>query len=294
MTFELARQPPALFRAYAFDLDGTVYLGDAALPGAVETVLALRAAGSRVVFVTNKPLCRAEDYAAKLTGLGIPAAGPDVVTATDSFVAYLEAAHPGATLLVVGEPLMQRTLQEAGFTLTTRPQAANVVAVSFDRTFNYAKLEAAYRAVRLYGASLVASNPDPFCPTPEGGLPDCAAMLAAIEACTGATAEAITGKPSQYMADAVLERLKAKAADTLLVGDRLLTDVVMARRSGMHSALVLTGATTTADLESAGDRARPDFVLHDLRELLPEELRAPQAHRGDPSRHRAGGSPSNG
>ena len=263
-------RPPSIFGAYAFDLDGTIYLGEAALPGAVESVATLRRAGRPVVFVTNKPIFTAEDYATKLSRLGIPATRADVVTATDSFVAYLANAHGGATLLVVGEPLMHRTLAEAGFALTTEPRAADVVAVSFDRTFDYAKLEAAYRAIRLHGARLVASNPDPYCPTPEGGLPDCAAMLAAIEACTGAVAAAVTGKPSQQMADAVLERLGAGAAEVALVGDRLLTDMVMARRSGMHSVLVLTGATSLADVEAASDESRPDYVIPDLRDLLPD------------------------
>ena len=84
--------------------------------------------------------------------------------------------------------------------------------MSFDRTFDYSKLNAAYRAVRLHGAALVATNPDAYCPTPDGGLPDCAAMLAAVEASTGARAEAVTGKPSQFMADAVVGRLGVPVA----------------------------------------------------------------------------------
>jgi ribonucleotide monophosphatase NagD (HAD superfamily) len=135
----------------------------------------------------------------------------------------------------------------AGFGLTDQPGAADVVVVSFDRTFDYAKLLAAYRAVRLHGARLVATNPDPYCPTPDGGLPDCAAMLAAVEACTGATAEAIVGKPSRQMAAAVLDRLgtgAAGAAGAAMVGDRLATDMAMARGAGMTGVLVLTGATS--------------------------------------------------
>ena len=295
MTRPVRRGPTTLFGAYAFDLDGTLYLGDAALPGAVETVAAIRRAGRPVVFVTNKPIATAADYAAKLTDLGIPATRADVVTATDSFVAYLRSAHAGASLLVVGEPLMHRTLAEAGFALTTEPRTADVVAVTFDRTFDYAKLEAAYRAVRLHGASLVASNPDPYCPTPEGGLPDCAAMLAAIEACTGTTAEAVTGKPSRQMADAVLARLGVPAHDAVMVGDRLLTDVAMARRAGMHSVLVLTGATSGADVEAAGEDGRPDDVVLDLRDLLVDGARgdAP-AGRAGAERERAEGSVPDG
>jgi HAD superfamily hydrolase (TIGR01450 family) len=260
--------PPALFDGYAFDLDGTVYLGEAPLPGAIETIGRIRRAGRPVVFVTNNPLHSAEDYAGKLRGLGVEATTADVVTATDALVSYLRSACSQARLLVLGEKLLLDTLSAAGFALTAEPAAADVVVVSFDRTFDYGKLLAAYRAVRLGGARLVATNPDPYCPTPDGGLPDCAAMLAAVEACTGATAEAVVGKPSRHMAAAVLDRLGRAAADSAMVGDRLSTDIVMARSAGMAGVLVLTGATSPADLAAAEASALPDYVIQTLPELL--------------------------
>lgn len=261
------RVPERLFGGYAFDLDGTLYLGDAALPGAVETVGAIRQAGRAVAFVTNNPLSSRADYAAKLRRLGIRAADEEVVTATDSLLRYLAQTHPSATVLAVAEELLCRQLSEAGFRLTDDPESAEVVVVSFDRTFDYAKLHAAYRAVRLHGAIVVASNPDPYCPTPDGGLPDCAAMLAAIEACTGATAEAVTGKPSEHMAQAVLARVGVAAQDAVMVGDRLLTDMAMAEAAGLAGALVLTGATDRAGL--AASPLRPRYVLETIAQLLP-------------------------
>jgi phosphoglycolate/pyridoxal phosphate phosphatase family enzyme len=260
--------PPTLFDGYAFDLDGTVYLGDAALPGAVETIERIRLAGCRVVFVTNNPLHSAEDYAGKLRGLGVEATAADVVTATHALVTYLRSACPRARLLVLGETLLLDTLSAAGFALTTQPAAADVVVVAFDRTFDYAKLLAAYRAVRLHGARLVATNPDPYCPTPDGGLPDCAAMLAAVQACTGAAAEAVVGKPSTHMAAAVLERLGMAAARAAMVGDRLSTDMVMARSAGMVGVLVLTGTTSSSGLAAAQAGELPDYVVQTLPELL--------------------------
>jgi NagD protein len=262
------RRPPPLFDGYAFDLDGTVYLGDAPLPGAIETIGRIRQAGRAVAFVTNNPLHSAQDYAGKLRGLGVQASTADVVTATDALISYLRSACPQARLLVLGETLLMDTLDAAGFALTQEPAAADVVVVSFDRTFDYAKLLAAYRAVRLHGARMVATNPDPYCPTPDGGLPDCAAMLAAVQACTGAVAEAVVGKPSRHMAAAVLDRLGVPAASAAMVGDRLSTDMVMAKSAGMASVLVLTGATSTADLAAAQATVLPDYVIHELPELL--------------------------
>jgi HAD superfamily hydrolase (TIGR01450 family) len=256
-----------LFAGYCFDLDGTLYLGDALLPGAAEVVQSIRDGGARVVFVTNKPLFTAADYAAKLTDLGIPAAATDLVTALDSTLLYLASHHAGATVLPVAEPLVSRVLMENGFHVTTDPAAADVVLASFDRTFDYAKLDAAYRAIKLAGAVLIGTNPDVYCPTPEGGIPDCGAMLAAIEACTGATAEAVLGKPSRYMADAALERLGVPAGDAVLVGDRLATDITMAKSAGMSAVLVLTGDSSAEAARSA--EVKPDFVIDNLFELLP-------------------------
>jgi len=266
MTPEDATRPPdRVFAGYALDLDGTVYLGDELMGGAAETLTALRGL-ARVVFVTNKPLETAESYAAKLTRLGIATSSSDIVTPLDSLVHYLDEHHRGASVLTVAEELVDDVLRAAGFEVVAEPADAAVVVVSFDRTFTYAKLLAAYRAVRN-GATIVATNPDPFCPTPDGGLPDCAAMLAAVEACTGARAEAIVGKPSAHMGRAILGRLGVGAGVSVIVGDRLLTDITMARDLAMSSVLVLTGVTTLDDL--ARSDVRPDFVIRSLLDLLP-------------------------
>jgi NagD protein len=218
--------------------------------------------------VTNKPLETAEDYARKLTRLGVETARSDVVTSVDALVDYLGEEHPGATVLAVAERSTTDELSAAGVKVTTQPLEAEVVVVSFDRTFDYEKLNAAFQAVRYGGAVIVATNPDPYCPTPEGGIPDCAAMLAAIEACAGAKAEAVVGKPSIHMARALLRRLSMAPDRVAVVGDRLLTDIAMARSMGMTGVLVLTGATCAESIE--GSPVQPDYVIGSLSELLPE------------------------
>ena len=271
-TAEALRRPTRLYAGYALDLDGTVYLDEALLPGAAATIAALRDAGSRVVFVTNNPLRSRDDYATRLTRLGVAASADDVVTALDCLVAYLSGRHRAVPVLTVSEPLVAATLRAAGHPVVTRPEEAGVVVVSFDRTFDYAKLHAAFRAVRA-GAVIVATNPDPYCPTADGGLPDCAAMLAAVEACTGERAEAVLGKPSEHMAAAFLHRLGVPAADTVMVGDRLLTDIGMAVTAGMAGAVTLTGATTPTDLSRSA--VRPDYVINGLPDLIPSSAGAP-------------------
>ena len=258
--------PDRLFDGYVFDLDGTVYLGDELLPEARETLETLKQR-SRVVYLTNKPLEMPADYAAKLTRLGVATRPEEVISSTDALLLYLERYAPASRLFVVGEQPLITLLTLAGYDVARDAAGVDVVVVSFDRTFDYTKLKISFDAVRG-GARIVATNPDAYCPTPDGGgLPDCAAMLAAIEASTGARAEAIVGKPSQHMAAALLDRLGVPAADTLLTGDRLATDIRMANEAGMASALVLTGATSIEEARRSEDR--PDYVISRLGELLP-------------------------
>ena len=276
------RAPDRIFGGYVFDLDGTVYLGDELLPGAKETLAALEERAG-VVYLTNKPLEMPADYAAKLTHLGVETPPEAVISSTDSLLLYLGRHAPGSRLFVVGEPPLISLLRSSGYEVTDVAEGVDVVVVSFDRTFDYRKLKISFDAVNA-GARIVATNPDAYCPTPDGGLPDCAAMLAAIEASTGAHAEAVVGKPSPHMASALLDRLGVPARDTLLVGDRLATDVRMANEAGMASALVLTGATGLEEALASEDK--PDFILGGLGELLgASATHRPETHadrgRGD-------------
>lgn len=262
----IATRAQRRYEAYVFDLDGTVYLDDRLTPGAREALAWVRATGAAVAFLTNNPLRRGTAYAERLRSLGVEAGSHEVITSLDALVAYLRAHPPAGPVLALTEDLVRAVLVEAGFALTTDPAQAAMVVVSWDRGFDYGKLLAGFRAVRG-GARIVATNPDPYCPTADGGMPDCAAMLAALEACTGARAEAIVGKPSTHMAAAILGHLGVPASDVLMVGDRLLTDVGLARTAGMASGLALTGATTLAD--ALGAERPPDLCLASLVDIIP-------------------------
>jgi HAD superfamily hydrolase (TIGR01450 family) len=262
------RQPQVIprFDAYIFDLDGTLYLDEQPIAGAPETVAQLRAEGAQVAFVTNNPLSDPATYAQRLTRIGIPASAAEVTTSVDALIDYLAAHHPQRSVLAVAEHVVIDSLRAAGHVVTNDPAEVEVVVVSFDRTFDYAKLHAAYRAVRERGAVIVATNPDPYCPTGDGGLPDCAAMLAAIEACTGARAEAIVGKPSRQMVETVLRRVDVDPSRTAVIGDRLMTDVAMGQAAGAAGVLVLSGATRAADLDA--DPITPDYVIDSVSDLI--------------------------
>lgn len=262
-------RPDRLYEAYIFDLDGTCYLGDALLPSVEETISRLRELGKRTVFLSNNPTHTREAYAERLTGLGLPTPPEDVVNSSLVMVDFLQRRMPGANLFVVGESSLEKELEASGFKLTENPEQIQAVIASFDRTFNYHKLQVAFDAIQA-GARFFATNADRYCPVPGGGQPDAAAMIAAIEASTGTHVEAVVGKPSHYMAEAILGLLHLPPEQCLMIGDRLETDVLMGLNAGMAGALTLTGATDEAAL--AGSSIHPTYVLHTLADLLPESV----------------------
>ncbi len=257
-----------MYSAYLFDLDGTIYLGDDALPGAVETVTQLQRAGCRTVFLSNNPTKTRQQYVAKLARMGIVAALEDVVNSSFVLVQWLLRHAPGARLFVVGEDALKADLRVAGFVLA-EDAAVDFVVASFDRTFDYRKLQIAFDAVRA-GARLVATNGDRYCPVPGGGEPDAAAMIAAIEACTGAVCDPIVGKPSPIMVETIMGLLHLPPERCIMVGDRLETDIEMGIRAGMATALVLTGDADRAKLAASG--LAPTLVLERIDGLLSEEI----------------------
>jgi HAD superfamily hydrolase (TIGR01450 family) len=267
----LVRRPDRLYDGYVLDLDGTVYLGDALLPGAAEAVARIRTQGRRAVFLSNNPTRDPQMYADKLGALGIPTPVTDIVNPVVTVPRWLQAHHPGAGVFVIGEEPLTRALAEAGIRLTERPEEIDVVVASFDRTFEYRKLQIAFDALWFHRrARLITSNPDRFCPMPGGrGEPDAAAVVAAIEACTGVTCEANLGKPGAEMLETVLGMLGLSADRCLMVGDRVSTDIAMAAAGGLDSALVLTGETTPAMAAELPRDGAPTWILDRLDHLLP-------------------------
>ncbi len=258
-------KPNKFYDAYIFDLDGTVYLGDELLPGAGDAIAELRARGRRTVFLSNNPAHTRGEYAEKLTRLGLRTRAEDIINSSYVLVNFLKREMPNARLFVCGEDALCGELRAAGFVLTENARETNAVIASFDRTFTYHKLQIAFDAIRA-GARFFATNADRYCPVPGGGEPDAAAMIAAIEACTNTRVEAVVGKPSRYMSDAILNLLQIPAAQCIIVGDRLETDVLFGVNAGTASALTLTGATTREMLEES--EIQPMYVVESLGELI--------------------------
>jgi NagD protein len=252
------------YRGWLFDLDGTVYLGERLIPGADTVIATLRAAGRRVAFLSNKPLQTRAEYAAKLSRLGVPAAPDDVINSSLVLARYLRDRDPGAPVFVIGEPPMLAEMRAHGFDVRGDERVRWVV-IAFDRTFDYAKLNIALQAVKQ-GARLIATNPDRTCPVEGGEIPDCAGMIAAVEAVTDRKVEAIVGKPSPIILEVALAALGVPARDAAIVGDRIETDIVMGRRLGLATVLVLSGITRADDPRIAA--IAPDHVVRSIGDLV--------------------------
>jgi HAD superfamily hydrolase (TIGR01450 family) len=262
--------PGREYDVYTFDLDGTIYLGDGLLPGARETIETLRDRGKVVRFLSNNPTKDPEQYAEKLAGLGLETPLEEIVNTTVTTTHWLLEHAPDAVVFAIGEEPLKRAFATAGIAMSEDPAEIDIVVASYDRTFEYRKLQIAFDAIWFHRrARLIATNPDRFCPFPGGrGEPDCAAIIAAIEACTGATCEANLGKPNPAMLHTALEGVDVDLADCVMVGDRLQTDIRMGLDAGMAAALVLTGETTADDVRGIPPAERPPIVLDRIDRLL--------------------------
>jgi HAD superfamily hydrolase (TIGR01450 family) len=194
----------------------------------------------------------------------VPAEADDVINSSLVLARHLRSLDPGAPVFVIGEAPMREEMRAHGFEVRDDARVRWVV-IAFDRTFTYAKLDTALQAVKG-GARLIATNPDRTCPVEGGEIPDCAGMIAAVEAVTDRRVEAIVGKPSPIILEVALAALGVPAAETVIVGDRIETDVAMGKRSGLATILVLSGVTRADDPRIAA--LAPDHVVRSVEDLL--------------------------
>jgi HAD superfamily hydrolase (TIGR01450 family) len=248
------------------DLDGCVWVGPDPLPGAVDAITTLREAGKRVVFCTNDPRHALEDHVRKLWRIGLKASLRDVVSAGAAMQHLLAETRRGRTAFVIGTDPFLRHVEDAGCRIlngTDLASRAEVVVVAGTEDLVYADLRDAVLALRR-GADFLATSRDPTYPMPDGLWPGTGAIVAAVEVGSGRVA-AIVGKPEPQLFITALDRLGD--GRTLVVGDRLDSDIAAAAKAGLDSALVLTGGTTAEEVEAAED-LRPTLVAESLAALV--------------------------
>jgi len=252
----------------AMDMDGVLYRGDQPLPGAIETLTALRQRGVKVAFITNNASRHRQELAAKVSSMGFPCATDEVWGSAHTAALYIARHAPDARVFVVGTAGMVREMHEAGVTVVPTHEGATHVVAGLDTDITYDKLKYAHYAI-CRGATFIATNLDATYPdtltttTPGGG-----AIVAVLRTSTGVE-PIVIGKPQTTSLELVAESWGVGPADIAGVGDRLDTDIAAAKAFGCLAVLVLTGISTRAEAEAATGFERPDVILPDLTGLLP-------------------------
>ena len=254
--------------SFIVDMDGVLYRGNTAIPGAREFISALEETGRKFLLLTNNSSLTPAQCEAKLAGMGIRVRQDKIFTSAQATALYLRSiAGAGAKVLLIGMDGIREALLAEGFTLST-DRDADFVVVGIDFNLSYEKLKEATLAIRA-GATFIGTNPDKTLPTEEGLCPGNGAILAALEASTGVK-PIIVGKPSPLIFEMALRRLGSSPEETAVVGDRLETDILGAKEAGLRSILVLSGVTDRQFLASS--ELKPDFVFESVKELA-EALR---------------------
>lgn len=249
--------------AFLFDMDGVLYRGHRALPGARTMLETLDRRGIPYALVTNNSTRSPRQYVRHLAAMGMRVPAGRIVTSSVGVTAYLRRTlRSGSRVLVVGEPALQRAIVRAGFVPAWESVAA--VVVGLDRRVTYKKLTLATEALAR-GAAFVASNPDPLLPTESGLQLGAGSLVAALRYATGRD-PVVIGKPNPRLLREALARIGARPSETAMVGDQASTDVAAGRAAGLFTILVLTGVS--AGRPGRGGDPRPDLTVRNLNELL--------------------------
>ena len=258
------QHPIAAKRLFLLDMDGTLYLGERLFDGTLDFLRQVKRLGARAIFVTNNSSKSVEDYVKKLTRLGIPATREDFMTSSQATARYLLLHHRAEKIYVLGTHSLCDELRANGLTVTTRlEEGIGCLVMGYDTELTYAKLEDACRLLQG-DIPYIATNPDWVCPTEYGYAPDCGSVSQMLKNATGKWPKFI-GKPEPEMVWLAMEKTGAAKEETIVIGDRIYTDIASGLNAGVSTALVLSGETTREVLAQSTEK--PEFVCRDIREI---------------------------
>jgi 4-nitrophenyl phosphatase len=254
-------------RAVLFDLDGTLYRGDRALPGAPELVHRLEARGVACWFVTNNSTRTPQEVADHMRRLGFAAKPERIVTSAQAAALYIAERHPGGKAYVIGERGLQEAVRDAGIPVAREGERADIVVQGLDRSLTYDRL---CRAVQLLldGAAFVQTNPDRLLPVETGYLPGAGSIGAALREATG-IAPTVVGKPESFLMETALRLAGVDSSAAWVVGDNPHTDIAAGLNAGCPTILILTGYCSERDWreQCAAAGVRPHAVCRDAAAL---------------------------
>ncbi|SFG09946.1 4-nitrophenyl phosphatase [Halopelagius inordinatus] len=253
------------YRGAILDVDGTVVRGDEPIAGAGDGLSAIESAGLGRVFVSNNPTKRPTAYEERFARAGFEVDETEVVTAGTVTARYFAEERPDAAVYVVGEGGLVEILDEAGVSVVEDADDADVYLVSIDRSFDYDTLCDALDILADDGVAFVGTDPDMVIPGAERDVPGSGAVINAVAGVSEREPDAVLGKPSETARTMALERLGTDPEETVVVGDRLDTDIALGERFGMTTVLVRTGITDEETLSRSS--IEPDYVLDSLGDI---------------------------
>jgi len=252
-------------RLFLLDMDGTLYLDENLFPGTVPFLEYVRRSGGRCLFLTNNSSKSVDAYLQKLGRLGISAGEEDFLTSVNALIADLKSRPPYRLCYAFGTESFRSQLCKAGIPVTDRlSDGVDCLLIAFDTELTFQKLEDACILLDR-GVDFIAANPDWVCPTWYGSVPDCGSVCEMLYRATGRRPRVI-GKPQPAMALLAMEKTGFSPAETVVVGDRLYTDIACGANAGVDTVFVLSGEGTLADLKAS--EVKPTWVFEDIAALL--------------------------
>ena len=253
-------EPP---KSYLIDMDGVLVSGRTIIPGADQFIDQLRARGAEYLVLTNNPIYTPRDLSHLLQTIGLQVPAARIFTSAMATARFLQSQKPNGTAFVIGESGLTEAVHSVGYVITDHNP--NYVVLGETTTYNIELITQATRLVAA-GARFIATNPDPSGPAEGGLVPACGAMAALIETASGVS-PFFVGKPNPLMMRTALNYLDVHSEDTVMVGDRMDTDIVAGVESGMETILVLTGVTSREDV--ARYPYQPTRILESVAEIEP-------------------------
>jgi HAD superfamily hydrolase (TIGR01457 family) len=246
-------------RCFLLDMDGTFYLGEQLLPGALKFAELLHRQGREYLFLTNNSSKDSQQYVEKFARIGLSISRDQIMTSGEATAMHVYRQHPGARVYVVGTEALENEFRERGFVLTD--EMPEFAVLGFDTTLTYAKLWRLCDLVRE-GVCFIATHPDYNCPTESGFMPDIGAMIAFVQASTGRGPDLIVGKPNSLFVEYAAERTGFPVSAMCKIGDRLYTDIALGAAADIPTILVLSGETRAEDV--AGSPHQPTYIFRDI------------------------------
>ncbi len=251
-------------KCFALDMDGTVYLGEKWIDGAVDFLNSIERSGRTYVFLTNNSSKNPAVYVEKLHRMGLDVEEDRIITSGQAAIDYLKENFPGKRVFLLGNGMLEEQFERAGIVLDDK--SPEVVVTAFDTSLNYDKMRKVCDFVRD-GLPYIATHPDYNCPTETGFIPDIGAIHAFIHASAFRYPDCIIGKPNSYIVDYLIKRVKVPREEIAMVGDRLYTDIAAGVNNGLKSILVLSGEAGLDDI--VGAAAAPHLVFDSVKEIIP-------------------------